>query len=200
MHGRLNVLYTSDLRYEEVFVAVTANLYAAAGISPFTKKDVCADYVVPQGATMIRLTSHTHKRGERFWVTLPGGAPLYESLVYSDPLYKQFEPGIFFDSPDPAQRTLHYCATYNNGLHADGSPDISLVTRASTMPAQTTCKPVACVGGQMAAPCADTTDNASCDSSPGAGDGLCDACAITRGVTSEDEMFVLIPNLILPPK
>jgi hypothetical protein len=200
MHARLNVLYTNDLRSEEVFVAVTTHVYAATGIAPFTKSDVCADYVVPQGARMIRLTSHTHKRGERFWVTLPSGEPIYESLVYSDPLYKQFEPGILFDSGDATLRTLHYCATYNNGVRADGSPDTGLVTRMSTMPTQTTCKPISCVRGQTAAPCAGANDNASCDSSPGAGDGWCDACAIASGVTSENEMFVVIPNLIMAPK
>ncbi|HMI88708.1 MAG TPA: hypothetical protein VK550_31735 [Polyangiaceae bacterium] len=200
MHGRLNVLYTSDLRNEEVFVAVSAHVFAATGIAPFTKSPVCADYVVPLGASMIRLTSHTHKRGERFWVTLPNGDEIYESLVYSDPLYKQFEPGMLFDSADATQRTLHYCATYNNGVRADGTPDVNVVTRASTMPAQTSCSPIACVRGKTAQPCAGASDNASCDSSPGAGDGWCDACAIASGVTSENEMFIVIPNLVLPPK
>jgi hypothetical protein len=31
-----------------------------------------------------------------------------------------------------------------------------------------------------------------CDTSPGAGDGLCDACAITGGESTENEMFILI--------
>jgi hypothetical protein len=48
---------------------------------------------------------------------------------------------------------------------------------------------VACVAGRVGAPCA--TD-AACDSSPGAGDGWCDACALTGGVTTEDSMFILI--------
>ena len=29
-----------------------------------------------------------------------------------------------------------------------------------------------------------------CDSSPGAGDGDCDACPVLGGVTTEDEMFI----------
>ncbi len=32
-------------------------------------------------------------------------------------------------------------------------------------------------------------DDAACDSSPGAGDGFCDACQIMGGVTTENEMF-----------
>lgn len=34
-------------------------------------------------------------------------------------------------------------------------------------------------------------DDASCDSSPGAGDGFCDACPITGGESTQNEMFVL---------
>ncbi len=35
-------------------------------------------------------------------------------------------------------------------------------------------------------------NDAFCDSTPGAGDGLCDACPVHGGVTTEDEMFVLL--------
>ena len=34
--------------------------------------------------------------------------------------------------------------------------------------------------------------DAFCDSSPGAGDGECDACPIIGGVTTEDEMFIML--------
>ena len=34
---------------------------------------------------MISISSHTHKRGKRFWVTAPDGSEIYESLSYSDP-------------------------------------------------------------------------------------------------------------------
>jgi hypothetical protein len=36
---------------------------------------------------------------------------------------------------------------------------------------------------------ADERDR-SCDSPPGAGDGWCDACTLTGGVTTENEMFI----------
>ena len=32
----------------------------------------------------------------------------------------------------------------------------------------------------------------SCDSSMGAGDGFRDACTLTGGATTEDEMFILV--------
>ena len=52
---------------------------------------------------------------------------------------------------------------------------MSLVTLKSTMPAGSTCMPIACVAGKVTAAC--TTDR-DCDSAPGKMDGSCDAFAI----------------------
>jgi hypothetical protein len=142
------------------------------------------------------MTGHTHRRGKHFWVTDSSGSQIYENFVYNDPVYKHYQPWLDFPSADAAQRTLKFCATFNNGLKADGSPDLELVTRASKMPVRTSCTPVACVAGKVGAAC---SANAECDSAQGAGDGLCDACPITQGTTTENEMFVLMPWLILPP-
>jgi hypothetical protein len=98
---------------------------------------------------------------------------------------------MVFDSDDPAERTIHYCATFNNGVREDGTPDTRLVTRASTMPDRTSCLPIACAEGRVGEPCRGVDDAAACDSVPGAGDGSCDACPITAGATTENEMFVL---------
>jgi hypothetical protein len=59
------------------------------------------------------------------------------------------------------------------------------------------CTPVACVAGKVMAAC--TTDR-DCDSAPGKSDGDCDACPILAGQTTENEMFVLEPWYVLPPK
>src|SRR5262249_18605756 len=99
-------------------------------------------------------------------------------------------PPLAFDSPDPRQRVLHYCSLYNNGVAADGTPDPTTVTRASHVPPQGfQCQPVACTAGRIGASCA--TD-ATCDSSPGGRDGVCDACRITGGGGTENEKFILI--------
>ncbi len=37
-------------------------------------------------------------------------------------------------------------------------------------------------------PCGN--DHRACDSRPGANDGICDACTLVGGVTTEDEMFI----------
>src|SRR5690606_30137744 len=144
--------------------------------------------------------SHTHKRGEHFTVDLPDGTRIYESFDYVDPLDARYEPPLRFDSEDPAERTLTYCADFNNGVAPDGGFDLRRVTRHSTMPDRTSCKPVACVQGRVGEPCAGVDDDASCDSSPGAGDGWCDACPITAGVTTENEMFVLTGSFAVRPR
>ena len=97
-----------------------------------------------------------------------------------------------FDSPIEAERRITYCAIYNNGVAPDGSPDPSTVRKRSVTPSNAgLCNPVACTDGRVGEPCGGVDSHADCDSVPGAGDGLCDACAITRGVSTQDEMFVL---------
>ncbi len=197
LQARLNVYFAKDRRRRLEQAIDYQNVYIAAGTAPFTVKTVCADHVAPAGAEMVRLTSHMHKRGKRFWITDPNGQMIYENFVYSDPLYKEFDPGIVF-SGNAAARTLKACATYNNGVNEDGVPDPETVTRQSRLPDRTLCTPVACVSGKIAAPCNGENDHAACDSTPGAGDGKCDACPITPGPTTEDEMFVVMPWYILP--
>ena len=197
LHARVNLYYTDDRRYPRISQANANKVYAAAGIAPFTTSTVCGEQVMPKGSELVALGSHTHKRGKRFWAEDPSGERIYESLVYSDPVYKYFEPARVFDAADAKQRTIKYCAEFNNGVHADGSPDVSMVTRLSTMPDRTTCAPVACVSGKLGASCGGADDDAACDSSPGKKDGSCDACAITMGPTTENEMFVLMPSYIL---
>jgi hypothetical protein len=41
-------------------------------------------------------------------------------------------------------------------------------------------------------------DARSCDSAPGAGDGVCDACPLRGGVTTEDEMYILLGTWYVP--
>ncbi|HZR82262.1 MAG TPA: hypothetical protein VFD92_14305 [Candidatus Binatia bacterium] len=197
MHARVNLFFTEDLRWREDQATDSTHIYIQAGQAPYTVEDYCADHVAPRGARMIRLSSHTHKRGKHFWVDLHDGTRIYDSFVYSDPLDAIYDPPVAFDDPDPANRTLRYCATYNNGVKDDGTPDPETVTRRSRMPARTNCQPVACAAGRIGEPCSGD-DHAACDTSPGAGDGLCDACAITAGVTTENEMFIVIPTYIVP--
>ena len=127
---------------------------------------------------------------------------VYTSLEYNDPVVARFDPPLEFASASEptALRTLTYCAVYDNGVL-----DPETVKRRSTSPETPNgigfggpCEtPTGCTGGNVGATCSGDTDaerDASCDSSPGAGDGECDACRLRGGVTTEDEMFVLIGN------
>ncbi|MBM4269007.1 MAG: hypothetical protein FJ144_20765 [Deltaproteobacteria bacterium] len=191
-HAWMNFYFAEDRRFQAIGFQDSSNIYAAAGTPPFEKKTYCRNYVLEQGAQLLYLISHTHKRGELFWANLPDGARVYESPFYEDPTFELFYPPLVFDSPSVSDRTIEFCATYNNGVAADGSPDPETVTRLSRKPTRSSCKPVACAEGKIGAPCNGADDDATCDTEPGAGDGMCDACPITAGVTTDDEMFILL--------
>ena len=179
----------------------------SANAPPYTTQTICNDHVLPQGARLFNLTSHTHHHGQHFSISVPDGTAdgksVYDSYIYNDPANLNYNPPFAFDSSDPAQRTLHYCSFYNNGLNlTDNSLDPNLVTRSSLIPTSAAntigrCKPTACAAGKIGAACNGKTDNATCDSTPGAGDGLCDACAITGGESTQNEMFILIGSYYL---
>ena len=200
MNGRLNYIFAQDQRYPLRPIFNTDRIFSA-NAAPYTTQTLCHQHVLPQGAKLFNLNSHTHQRGKHFTVDLPDGTRIYENFVYNDPVDQRFDPPLSFDSPDPAERTLRFCSLYNNGVKDDGSPDSEKVTRASRVPASAAllgkCKPVACAAGRVGAACDGVDDDATCDSSPGAGDGDCDACRITGGESTENEMFVLIGNYYL---
>ena len=197
LEARVNFYYADKRERELRPVNVAQNVYIAAGQPPFTRKTYCAKHVVPQSYSLALLSGHTHRRGERFWVNDASGKQIYENFVYNDPLYKRYEPWIAFDSADPAARTLEYCATYSNGLKKDGSPDLELVTRASRMRDRTSCTRVVCTAGKVTAV---FKVDSECETAHGASDGDCDACPITAGQTTEDEMCVLMPWYVLRPQ
>ncbi len=196
-HSYQNVYFTDDLRFEEVGFQNASTNFIAAGTPPFTKKEYCSEHVLPQGTQLLSLVSHTHKRGERFTMDIKAtGERVYDNPFWDDPLVVNYDPPRLFSSVDPDERTLVYCALYNNGVAPDGSPDVAMVTRLSRKPARSNCVPVACAEGRVGEACRGVTDHASCDSEPGAGDGLCDACPITAGLTSDDEMFIVLGSVL----
>ena len=204
MHARLNYYFAKNQTYPVVRISDFGAIFSPNN-PPFTKATFCNDHVFPIGSRVFHLFAHMHKHGEHFWATLPDGSMIYETFSFTDPTQQRYNPPLAFDSPDPAERTVHYCATYNNGVAADGSPNVELVTRLSRIPASAkgtvggTCKPLACVAGKVGAACNGADDDASCDSSPGAGDGDCDACPITGGESTQNEMFVLFGAQYIDP-
>ncbi|HSP98162.1 MAG TPA: DUF4215 domain-containing protein [Candidatus Dormibacteraeota bacterium] len=131
----------------------------------------------------------------------PMASLLYTNFTYNDPVVLRFDPPLVFTGTK-AERSLTYCALYDNGF-----TDPSKVKRQSTSPptpfGTSTCPQATnCYSGQVGAPCSGATTeerHRSCDSSPGAGDGLCDACTLRGGVTTEDEMFLLLGSYFVRP-
>lgn len=129
----------------------------------------------------------------------PDASLLYVNTAYNDPLVLRLgdEP-LFFNSPRDDERSLTYCALYDNGYN-----DPDEVKKQSTSPPTPNGVPVGgpcatpthCTAGNVTAPCSGASAaerDRSCDSTAGAGDGRCDACTLTGGVTTEDEMFILL--------
>ncbi len=115
---------------------------------------------------------------------------IYSNLSYADPWVLIYDPPRQLFQEAKGERTFTYCALYDNGF-----TDPSKVKRVSTSPVRSGCVATHCAEGAVGAECGGGTQaerDLSCDSSPGAGDGFCDACAAGSGLTSDDEMFVLL--------
>ncbi len=208
LNGRINFGFAEDQRYP-LRALFDVHAVFSANAAPYTSQEVCSQYVLPQGSRLFGVTSHTHKRGKLFRAWHPDGTQIYENTLYNDPVKQRFRPALEFDSADPAQRTVRYCAFYENGVGPNGEPDPETVTRASRVPPSAlatigACEPKACVAGKIGAPCDDavrnrTGDDAACDSTPDAGDGWCDACAIAGGESTENEMFIFFGQYWIDP-
>ncbi len=209
-------LFLADLNdlypLQEIF---EADSIFVANVPPFETREYCRTVTLPQGARLFELSSHTHQRGVlwRIWPPpntpcLPGEpacvagdpfAPIYVSANYTDPIQLIYETPVALDSPIDAERTYLYCSQYDNGSTPTSPP----VKRRSTSP-----EPAFIFGQPLGpgGPCPDFSvacanegptkgnlcngNDSVCDSSPGAGDGDCDACPVLGGVTTEDEMFI----------
>ena len=187
-------------------------------VLPYQTQEVCRSYTIPEGAHLFQLTSHTHRHGVKFriwdepnYACFPdsngdGCIPspfmdklIYSSTEYTDPVELNFNPPVLYDNPDPVYRTLRYCSEYDNGSQVD-SPSVK---RQSTSPEGPfgSFSP----GG----PCADSQLYCYGGTNPGTfcggndslceGGGECDACPVDGGVTTEDEMLILIGSYYIVP-
>ncbi len=208
---------TNEQWFNVYFAGAADRRYPAQGIfdarfifvqdvPPFAQREYCATATLPQGAALFDLGSHTHKRGTLFRIWGPGvtacsppdcppesGAPIALTTQYTHPIKKVFDPPLVLPDAAMERRTFKYCSLYDNGFTDPGS-----VRRASSG------RGTICFGGELAcldgpkrgAPCHG--DDRACDSTPGARDGRCDACPVKGGVTTEDEMFILLGAYYCP--
>ncbi len=125
----------------------------------------------------------------------PDASLLYTNYIYNDPLVLDFNPVMFMggDASVPAERSLTYCALYDNGF----SDPTTVKTKSGSPPTPVgqfglggPCKvATGCTAGKVGQPC--NGDDAACNTEAG-NDGKCDACELKGGVTTEDEMFLLL--------
>ena len=189
---------------EQIFEA--DNIFAMSPVEPFKKREICMTWALPQYAQLMSLSSHMHVRGELFRIWLPPNEPCdgtddclppqgeadYESRLYDDPVYTYYDPPNDYSSAVESERTLKACAVYDNG--ADNPLEVK---RESTKPNTPSCdfflglgycgcgpEDRACLGGDNQGDLCGGDDRVC-----GAG-GLCDACPLLGGVTTDDEMFI----------
>lgn len=137
---------------------------------------------------------------QRLDCDVPEGTPDYRSFTYQDPLYQRFDGTnnlTILDSPDVNDRTFRYCAIWDNG-----ATNPEEVRRHSERPDANTCsfgifsafisgcgcdpEERACLGGDNQGMICNG-DDGMC----GEG-GVCDACPVWGGVTTEEEMFGIL--------
>ncbi|HEX6244027.1 MAG TPA: hypothetical protein VFZ61_24090 [Polyangiales bacterium] len=175
-------------------------------VPPFESREYCATFTLPRYANLANISSHAHKRGVLWRTWLPPNTPNclpsagcspnaappdYVSKSYNDPLTIDYSPALTFDGEDEASRTLKYCAVFDNGKdHAD------LVKQRSKLLEGVN----DCGSGQTF--CLDGANKGKACASDGDCPGSsCDACTVTGGFTTEDEMFILLGDFfVVPPK
>ncbi len=201
----LSFTFASERRWPARQIFDTRNIFAMDPVVPFTKKEICMTFTVERYSRLMYLSSHMHMRGELFRIWnpphqpcfgvegcgVPSSTPEYESRIYDDPVYKYYPADDlpFFDSEDEAGRTFKACAVYDNGQ--DNGLEVK---RHSTRPDAFTCElpqahcgcdasDRACLGGADEGMLCGGDDTAC-------GDGICDACPLLGGATTDDEMFI----------
>jgi hypothetical protein len=141
-------------------------------------------------------------------------APFFITTEYNDPtvLNRNDNPWEL-DDPDPAQRRFKFCTIYDNGktnpLEVKRNSTSPIPPQFGNLAPGGKCfynsfgtivdTGISCLAGpKKGQECRSDPsgvwdgDHSVCDSAPGSGDGICDACPLTGGVTTDDEMFILL--------
>jgi hypothetical protein len=208
---------TAEERQHPVRSIFDSRYIFVQSVPPFGEEEYCATYTAERGARVFELSSHTHKRGALFRIWAPPNAPcspgplclpddsrppLVATTSYDDPIQYRFPTPLALDDAGAAARTFKYCSVYDNGF-----TDPAEVKRQSTSPppplflapgGPCSDAAVACLDGpRRGQPCGG--DDRNCDTTPGADDGVCDACPLGGGVTTEDEMFIFLGTYYRAP-
>lgn len=213
MEAWINLTFTEDITHR-AFGLFNDEAIFTQNVTPFEQEEYCHTHTFDENTHLFSLSSHTHQRGLRWRYYLPPQVPcttsggnadpscnpgnpgdiFYESFDYADALKLEFSPEMVFSGSEN-ERTIKFCALYDNGL-----ADPSLLKRQSLSPIPPT--PFT-PGG----PCDDSETR--CVDGPSKGDlcqgndlncpgSVCDACPARGGVTTDDEMFIALGNYYVP--
>ncbi len=189
-----------DYRNRGIFDA--KNIFVA-NVPPYQRRTYCSTYTLPRGARLTQLSSHAHKRGILWQTWLPpqdptctayngckpnAATPDYVSRIYNDPLYLDYDPPLEFDFVNRVKRTLKFCLTYDNGQNFP-----ELLKRNSTSVGTKCLSKAYCAGGPSQGMFCGSDDSLCGDG------GSCDACPVVGGVTTEDEMFLMLGSFYVVP-
>jgi len=140
-------------------------------------------------------------------------APTYTSTDYSDPLQLTLDPPRLYHSEAVEDRTFLYCSRYDNGATPD-SPPVKRQSQSPLPPSLTfngfPLPPETVNSFGVGGPCPDSMTY--CVDGPNQGESCggdhsacgdpenewCDACVARGGVTTEDEMFILLGSYYIP--
>jgi len=203
-----------DRQHRREDLTVLDDIFAMGVVPPFTSSQSCATFTLPVGSRLLTLSSHTHKFGRDFRIWYPPNEPCeagpgcaapdrepdYRSFFYQDPLYQRFDDANnleLLDSPAQDDRTFRYCAIWDNG-----ETNTEEVRKHSERPDANTCAFGA--ANDFVGACGCEPDERACFGGPNQGTacegddsicgegGVCDACPVWGGVTTEEEMFGIL--------
>ncbi|MFP6663187.1 MAG: hypothetical protein VCC00_03180 [Deltaproteobacteria bacterium] len=177
-------------------------------VPTFQKQEVCGTFTLPRNSYLFELSSHAHGHMEQFrtWLPpnntnksdIPTGTPDYISRIYNDPVQILYDPPLHFaQNLNSTNRRIKYCAVYDNG--ADDISEVRRHSQSIGLVVLNSCSSSErrCLGGANHNNVC-YGNNWRCDSSAGAGDGICDACPLEGGVTTFDEMLILLGSYYVP--
>jgi hypothetical protein len=192
---------SDDVTVDELITSVNIGL-GDAPVTSCTEADADRSYTVTVDEILTAVTAALDGVPPAYELD-PEESLFYVSTNYNDPVVMRPEvPEVFRGSE--GERSVTFCALYDNGY-----TNAAEVKRQSTSPDPPVSfpgiggpclEPTHCAEGKVGELCTGRGDAArdrSCNTE-GHEDGACDACPLRGGVTTEDEMFILLGRQYIP--
>jgi hypothetical protein len=208
MEAYYNFNFAEPADQDPMVAIFDADTIFAMDVPAFEKQEVCGTFVLPRNSYLFELSSHAHRHLEKFRIWLPPNTssysdvptstPDYISRIYNDPVIQLYPDPIHYPATlNNYNRRVKYCAVYDNG--ADNIEEVRKHSESVGLVVLNPCEANErrCIGGpRHGLLCAG--QNSNCDTTPQASDGVCDACPLRGGVTTHDDMMIMLGNYYVP--